>query len=86
MSPPALPAADRGSGAENRGAPQRARSGSDIFSARAAEAEDGWALLTMIEHRWFAARAVIARRRSDSRVAVGVVAVAPLLSATSAKR
>jgi hypothetical protein len=56
-----------------------------FLAALAEEAEDGLALLAMLERHWFAARAAVAGRRRDSRAApaIDILAAAPLLSATS---
>src|SRR5208283_2767605 len=56
-----------------------------FLAALAAEAEDGLALLALIERHWFAARTAVAGRRRDSRAAaaIDILAAAPLLSATS---
>ena len=56
-----------------------------FLAALAAEAEDGLALLNMLERHWFAARAAVAGRRRDSRAAaaIDILAAAPLVSATS---
>jgi len=49
------------------------------------EADDGRQLLLDLERGWFAARNAVAGRRSNSRaaMAVGMLAAAPLLSATT---
>src|SRR5271170_2205266 len=56
-----------------------------FLEALAAEAEDGLALLSLLERQWFAARAAVAGRRRDSRAAaaIDILAAAPLVSATS---
>jgi hypothetical protein len=56
-----------------------------FLEALATEAGDGLALLGMLERHWFAARAAVAGRRRDSRAAaaIDILAVAPLVSATS---
>jgi hypothetical protein len=56
-----------------------------FLDALAEEAEDGLALITMLERHWFAARRAVAGRRRDSRaaVAIDILAAAPLVSATS---
>jgi hypothetical protein len=56
-----------------------------FLEALAAEAEDGIALMAMLERHWFAARRTVAGRRRDSRAAaaIDILAAAPLLSATS---
>ena len=56
-----------------------------FLDALAAEAEDGIALMAMLERQWFAARAAVAGRRRDSRAAaaVDILAAAPLISATT---
>jgi hypothetical protein len=56
-----------------------------FLDALAEEAEDGLALLAMLERHWFAARRAVAGRRRDSRAAtaIDILAAAPLVSATS---
>jgi hypothetical protein len=56
-----------------------------FLAALAEEAEDGLALLAMLERHWFAARRAVAGRRRDSRAtaAIDILAAAPLVSATS---
>jgi hypothetical protein len=56
-----------------------------FLDALAEEAEDGIALLSILERHWFAARRAVAGRRRDSRAAqaVDILAAAPLVSATS---
>ena len=56
-----------------------------LLDALAEEAEDGTALLAMLERYWIAARRAVAGRRRDSRAAaaIDILAAAPLLSATS---
>src|SRR5271170_6517380 len=55
-----------------------------FLAALAAEAEDGLALLSLLDRHWFAARAAVAGRRRDSRAAaaIDILAAAPLISAT----
>jgi hypothetical protein len=57
----------------------------EFLDALAEEAEDGTALMAMLERHWFAARSAVAGRRRDSRAAqaVDILAAAPLVSATS---
>jgi hypothetical protein len=57
----------------------------EFLDALAEEAEDGTALMAMLERHWFAARRAVAGRRRDSRAAqaVDILAAAPLVSATS---
>jgi hypothetical protein len=56
-----------------------------FLAATAEEAEDGLALLKLLERQWFAARAAVAGRRRDSRAAaaIDILAAAPLVSATT---
>jgi hypothetical protein len=56
-----------------------------FLDAVAEEAEDGIALIAMLERHWFAARRAVAGRRRDSRAghAVDILAAAPVVSATS---
>jgi hypothetical protein len=56
-----------------------------FLDALGEEAEDGLALLAMLERHWFAARRAVAGRRRDSRApaAIDILAAAPLVSATS---
>ena len=56
-----------------------------FLAALAQEAADGLALLAQLERHWFAARAVVAGRRRDSRAAaaIDILAAAPLVSATT---
>jgi hypothetical protein len=56
-----------------------------FLDAVAEEAEDGIALIAMLERHWFAGRRAVAGRRRDSRAAaaIDILAAAPLVSATS---
>jgi hypothetical protein len=56
-----------------------------FLSALAGEAEDGLALLALLERQWFAARRAVAGRRRDSHAAaaIDILAAAPLVSATT---
>ena len=59
-----------------------------FLAALADEAEDGIALLRLLERHWFAARAAVAGRRRDlhAAAAIDILAAAPLVSATSLGR
>jgi hypothetical protein len=56
-----------------------------FLAALAGEAEDGLALLALLERHWFAARGAVAGRRRDSHAAaaIDILAAAPLVSATT---